>query len=280
MRAAVFLIFLGWMLIRPALWGQPAESYSSPEPIPSSSCWLLEDARHFLKVGEGLMMAPFRFSGAQWGQVGLILGGTAVFFLVDPAVRDLAVNNRSELNDLIFNFDAYHGDKYTFAFSWMLYGGGIVLKQGKVRMMGLLSLEAFLYAGALTHILKTVIGRRRPYGGENHLVFKPFRGETLYRSLPSGHATGAFAVSTVMAKSLPNLWWKGFWYGSAVMVAASRVYHGAHWLSDVFWGSVVGYSVASLVVNLNSVVRPQASRRAFRLQPFLALAGVGVRIDF
>lgn len=246
-KLAFFLLVL--LLWSPLLHGQVSGRFSAPESTVSPASHLVQDGTHFVRVGIALVAAPLHFNGRQWCNVGLILGGTVALFTVDPYLRDWAIHNQNEFNAHVFNFDAWWGDKYTLAFSGILYGGGLLFQQKPIRLMGLHSLEAILYAGTLTHVFKTILGRRRPYGGENHLVFKPFKGVTLYRSLPSGHTTGAFAVSTVLAKSLDNVWWKTFWYGTAVMVGASRIYHNAHWLSDVFLGSVIGYSVGSFIVH-------------------------------
>ena len=108
--------------------------------------------------------------------------------------------------------------------------------------MGLRATEAFVYSGIITAGLKVLIGRWRPYAGKDHLFFKPFQfNNDDYVSLPSGHTTVSFAVSTVLAKSMDNPYWKIFWYGSAGLVGVSRIYHNKHWLSDVFLGSVIGH---------------------------------------
>ncbi len=280
MRRHILILCFVSFLLNGLLYGQVAE-----EVLPSDSTFataprLVRDLEHFLRVGGDLVTAPLRFTGHQWSEVGLVLGSTAAMFTVDPVLRDLAERNQTEFNDHLFNMDAYWGDKYTFTFSWVLYGGGYLFKQDNIRIMGLHSLEAFLYAGTLTHFLKNIFGRRRPYGGENHLVFKPFKGEMLYRSLPSGHATGAFAVSTVMAKSLDNIWWKGFWYGVAGLVGASRLYHGAHWFSDVFLGSLVGYSVANFIVKDDRTREKVLSSPTVRFRPYLGLSGIGFQVAF
>lgn len=85
---------------------------------------------------------------------------------------------------------------------------------------------------------------------------------------------GAFAVSTVMAKSLKNKLWKGFWYGSAGMVAASRVYHNAHWVSDVFLGGIIGYSFGAYVVDFDK----KSKRHIFDkiIQPWIGMNKVGL----
>ena len=50
-----------------------------------------------------------------------------------------------------------------------------------------------------------------------------------------------------MAGYSDNLLWKSFWYGSAGLVALSRIYHNQHWVSDVFLGGVIGYFVGDYI---------------------------------
>lgn len=111
-------------------------------------------------------------------------------------------------------------------------------------------MEAYFYTGVVTGGLKFLFGRRRPFGGESHLFFKPLQFDNLYRSLPSGHTSCSFSVSTVLAKSVDSLFWKSFWYGAAGLVGASRVYHNVHWFSDVVLGGILGYSIGDFVVNM------------------------------
>ncbi len=242
---------------------------------------LLQDGRHFLATGAAVVQAPLHFHASGWQKAGLIAGTAAVLFTVDRDVRSFALSNHSRLNDNIFNFDHYHGTGYTLIFSAAVYGGGLFTGNTRVRVAGLQAVEAFLYAGALSTMFKVIIGRRRPYAGESQLVFRPFRKATAYNSLPSGHSTVAFAVSTVMARSMDHFWWKALWYGSAGMVAASRVYHNAHWLSDVFTGGALGYTVATFIVGRGYSGRVQGAKTArVSVHPWFSVNRAGVQLSF
>ena len=96
-------------------------------------------------------------------------------------------------------------------------------------------------------IIKRMIGRARPLvtGIADPYVFSPFKWTADYASLPSGHATTAFAALVAFG----TLWPRGrtiLWI-YALLIAASRVLVTAHYPSDVLAGALVGVTGALLV---------------------------------
>ncbi len=117
-------------------------------------------------------------------------------------------------------------------------------------------------------IIKRLIGRARPFvGGEadpflyGHLVWRPD-----YASMPSGHATTAFATAIAVGLLWPRL--RPLMLIYALIIAISRVVLDAHYLSDVIAGAFVG-SIGALIVrdwfarrHLGFVVDPQGVTHA------------------
>jgi undecaprenyl-diphosphatase len=96
-------------------------------------------------------------------------------------------------------------------------------------------------------IVKRVIGRARPFVGGHldpflylHPVWRPD-----YASMPSGHATTAFAAAIGVALLWPRLRVPMLIY--ALLIAASRVVLDAHYVSDVVAGAAAGVAGALLV---------------------------------
>ncbi|MES2599455.1 MAG: phosphatase PAP2 family protein [Pseudomonadota bacterium] len=143
---------------------------------------------------------------------------------------------------------------------WALAGGLLVILLMMPRLAGVLRqvLIAFgvrvqylffsvLFAVLCGEILKYVIGRSRPFvGGEaNAFYFDHFAGTPAFESLPSGHATTAFAL----AFAVSAVWRKAtlVMFVYAVLICISRVILLAHHPSDVVGGALTGVICAMFV---------------------------------
>jgi membrane-associated phospholipid phosphatase len=120
-----------------------------------------------------------------------------------------------------------------------------------------------LLAGVTTSGAKLAIGRPRPEQSLDADEFRPFSGQV---SMPSGHATVAFALSTSLADEIHRPWASVGLYGLASAVAWSRINDNKHWLTDVTAGAVLGVTSAKLV---------SGRWRLFRLRPPAILASPG-----
>jgi undecaprenyl-diphosphatase len=96
-------------------------------------------------------------------------------------------------------------------------------------------------------IIKRLIGRARPFVGAEpdpflygQLVWRPD-----YASMPSGHATSAFAAAIAIGLLWPRL--RPLMLLYALVIAVSRVVLDAHYLSDVIAGAFVGGAGAFIV---------------------------------
>jgi membrane-associated phospholipid phosphatase len=111
--------------------------------------------------------------------------------------------------------------------------------------------QACLYAGAMEYILKSAIGRSRPYMNEGKSSYRLFTLNDDYHSFPSGHSAAAFAISTVLSRNVQPTWLKILVYLPAAITPFSRVYEDQHWVSSCFIGGLLGYFVADWVVDLH-----------------------------
>jgi undecaprenyl-diphosphatase len=96
-------------------------------------------------------------------------------------------------------------------------------------------------------IIKRLIGRARPLvgGSLDPFLYSPFVWRADYASLPSGHATTAFAALVAFGTLWPRS--RTLWLVYALLIAVSRVVVTAHYPSDVLAGALVGIAGAVLV---------------------------------
>ncbi|MCZ7656639.1 MAG: phosphatase PAP2 family protein [Xanthobacteraceae bacterium] len=119
---------------------------------------------------------------------------------------------------------------------------------------------AIALPGLVVTVAKRLIGRVRP-SELGHFAFFPWSWQPSYASLPSGHATTAFAAAMAIALLWPRARIPIFVF--AIGIALSRVVISAHYPSDVLAGAFVGCFAAVLVRdwfaarNLGFVVGPQ-----------------------
>src|SRR5690554_3025750 len=137
------------------------------------------------------------------------------------------------------NVTDYAGDKFYLTPSVLAaYGvGRFVLKDPKLQTAAWQSIQALVVSAITTEGLKHLMGRARPFTGEDPFTFSPFPGSNdSYKSLPSGHASLAFAVFTPFAENYSR-----WLYAIPISVAFGRVYQNKHWFSDVVVGSSIGF---------------------------------------
>ena len=152
-----------------------------------------------------------------------------------------------------------------------LFGTSLLTNSRRFQDAAFTSLQALLFANAITGTLKLVAGRARPWQGEGAGHFDPFSGNT---SFPSGHATTAWAFLTPWMLYYPGPATAGLAV-VATGTAIARMTTNMHWLSDVLAGSAIGFTTALLLTR-----RHQQRSARLRLQPSMSHRHIGVRMTF
>jgi membrane-associated phospholipid phosphatase len=110
--------------------------------------------------------------------------------------------------------------------------------------------QAVTYSEAITQTLKIAFGRARPFENEGAFSYYPLNISRIgFHSLPGGHNTEGWAMSTVLSRNAHSRALKVIAYVPAVLTFVSRIYQDQHWTSDDFLGAAIGFAVATWVVN-------------------------------
>lgn len=226
--------------------------------------------------------APLRWTGKDWLVVsGTLAGVVAVGFALDLPMRNKTQSHQTATLDELTKVVEPFGAEY----SWGVIGAygiaGFVFHDREARDIAIDSVIASLLASAIiTPTLKFVIGRARPNQDEGSSSFHPFN--TNYNAFPSGHATQAFAVASVISASSDQAWVSIAAYTVAGLVGFSRIYHNAHWTSDVTAGAVIGTVVGRGVVMLNRKLRAGDGKVRVTFAPMLGqnARGAGLLVQF
>jgi undecaprenyl-diphosphatase len=108
---------------------------------------------------------------------------------------------------------------------------------------------------------QAAIGRLRPNQAPTHLAFTQPFAELFTKqkvSFPSGEAATALATAYVLGRLLPR--WKAVFYAAGTLAAVARLVNGAHYLSDVAAGALLGVLLARLF--FDGVLRSAGPRPA------------------
>lgn len=192
--------------------------------------------------------------GQDWIPTAAILGTTAGLVALDPT--EAAYFHRTTsfraFNNIFTGNATVIG---TILVPSSLYVAGRIRRDSKMEGTALLAGEAVADAEIITTVLKDATKRVRPAsiptGGNYSDSWFESSGSFIRGngSFPSGHTIAAFSVATVVARRYGNHRWVPYLaYGMAALVGFSRLSLSAHFLSDVFVGGALGYSISRFTV--------------------------------
>ena len=263
MKLPVVLMALFALAIPSRIAGQTTEPEQAPalapilQPTPAVDrpvSWKLL-VPNLISDQERIWSFPARLvQGQSWIPTVVVLGATAGMIAADPteAAYFRRTSTFHEFNNIFTGNATLIG---IMATPVSLYGAGLIRRDSKMQRTALLAGEAVADSEILTTVLKDATRRVRPAaippnGNFSNSWFES--GGSLLRgsgSFPSGHAIAGFSVATVIARRYGNHRWVPYAaYGMAALIGFSRLTLSSHFLSDVFMGGALGYSISRFAV--------------------------------
>src|SRR5262249_55011416 len=208
-----------------------------------------------LKDTVSVLGAPFHWTAKNWLVFGGVAAGVvAVGFAFDYPMRNKTQAHQTQALDDMTRIVEPFGAGYSWAVIGAYGIAGFVFHAPDAKNIFFDSVMASILAsGIITPTLKFVIGRDRPSESTSSTVFHPFQGSD--NAFPSGHATQAFAVASVISAHSDQVWVSVTAYTIAGLGGFSRIYHNAHWTSDVTAGALVGALAAPAAAALTDPTR-------------------------
>ncbi len=235
-------------------------SYAQKQEKDTASVWKLMKYDGLSAFG-GLKKSysqPLHWQKDDLITAGAIVGGTALLYIFDEETNEWFRSQEERVPDLVEDFGWYYGSpQNNYAVNGAVYLYGLFTKNEKVRKTGVLLISAATTAGILQSIFKTAIGRARPKQGEGKASFRPFANEGNYHSFPSGHTILSFTTAYAISKQFENPFVKAGIIGIGLIAPATRLWEGAHWLSDV------GVSMALSVVVVDTIDKYLSNERDY-----------------
>ncbi len=241
---------------------------------PGRTLLFRQDFRLGFHLTKNTLGSPLRWSKADWLAVPATALALVTLSGADQPVQGAFDRNHSAAMGHVLTAIEPLGAQGAIATVVGTYLVGLALDVPGLRRAGVEAAASSVVAsGIVTPALKRLVGRSRPWAARGSFDFHALSGN---ESFPSGHTTQAFAAASVFAAEAHPLWAKALIYGVAGGVATARLYHDAHFLSDVTAGATIGTLVGRSVV-ARAHGAPAAGRT---LAPYVGGHEVGLELRF
>ncbi len=209
--------------------------------------------KDFIPDSASILTSPLRWEKSDWIKASIVTSVTIGLYVYDQDIQNWAQRKRSSTTNDIASFAKPFGNgMYLLPPLGGLYLYGHLSEDERAQRTAVMSLESFVVSGIFTQVIKFSTHRHRPDAGNSRDTWDGPGFSTSNLSFPSGHSSTAFSIATVIASGYNDIEFvPPLAYGIATLTALSRINDNAHWASDVFLGSAIGYFTAKAVVNLH-----------------------------
>ncbi|WP_179367640.1 phosphatase PAP2 family protein [Winogradskyella forsetii] len=191
---------------------------------------------------------PLHWQGDDFLKLGGVAAGTLSLYTLDDNIQREFRSHKEDVPDILLDYGWYAGSpQNNYGFTGAVYLTGLFTRNEKLRRTGVLLISSATATGFLQQLTKSATGRARPDTGFGKNQFRPFGGNSGYRSFPSGHAVLTFTNAHVIAKQFKSWWVKAPIYGVGLIPGLSRIYEDKHWASDVFLSWAMSYFIVEAI---------------------------------
>jgi len=199
-----------------------------------------------LETQTGILNVSARSSWRRWiVAVGIGASLLAAAFYADPAMREWIVLHQTRTGTAFMRAVSRYGDWPSHVLLGLLLAGIAYARRSKRWLRIFIAMMiACAIAGTAARIIKVSAGRARP-SVHAEAGWNGPRFTSKYHAFPSGHTASSTAFFAVLVFAS----WRA---GAALLavpllIAFSRMYVGAHYLSDVVGAALLGLLTAWLV---------------------------------
>ncbi len=196
---------------------------------------------------------PTKWKGADWLKLGIVAAGTIAVMPFDERITNSTQGKQRFYYSAPIEGGRIYGEWYSIGGVFASFGiYGLIARDTAAKKIAIEILQAGLYSELFTAVLKNTVGRARPIHTDDAFTYRPFSIlDYNFHSMPSGHTTSAFALSTVMSRHAHSTILKVLAYVPAGFTMFSRIYQHQHWLSDELPAAAIGFFVGNWVVDLH-----------------------------
>ena len=171
-----------------------------------------------------------------------------VLFPSDGATQDFVQDHKSEFTKKLVYPTNAHERMIMGGVTLGSYFVGLVVKDNKLKSAALYVVTSQLATQIVTEGFKRGFGRERPNKNLGPNAWGTKKG----KSFVSGHSSGAWSFATVFAEIYKdNKYIPYLAYGMAALTSYGRMHDRKHFLTDVFYGAVIGHLVTKLVLRMH-----------------------------
>lgn len=194
---------------------------------------------------------------ASWDRTDLLIAGgsigvAGVVYGCDEPLQESVVGTDGTDGTRFFEVvDTFGENEVGLIVMGGFYLPGLIFDLPEVRRAGRYVAQTILYSAAIGALLKSMLGRARPFVGDGSTRFAgPWQTDNAWMSMPSGHTIVAFSIASSLSATFDRPWLTAILYTAASSTAIGRIYFEQHWPSDVLLATLISSAIGHGVVAL------------------------------